>query len=140
MIVPFPEAAVGVGAQWTATRTIALSGIANLGLNGIASEQVATFEVVERTADSVTLAVRLTGSAPPQTLPHPLGGEAIFYLNAMTLTGTGTSRIALDSFVPTASLATTAATIVSLAQDEQRVPRVTAKTEMTLRIRSAAAE
>ena len=63
LAIPFPEAAVGVGARWRATT--------NLSLNGIEANQVNEYTLKKRNGSKVELGVRGTQTAGKQTVELP---------------------------------------------------------------------
>ena len=88
LTIPFPDAAVGVGATWTAT--------AEPELNGIEMRTVTHYELLERTSNGVVLSLRLEQTAPEQDadLPGmPAGSSA--HVERMEMDGTG--RLVYDS-------------------------------------------
>jgi len=63
LAIPFPEAAVGVGARWRAST--------DLSLNGIEAHQVYEYTLKKRNGSKVELGVRGTQTADPQTVELP---------------------------------------------------------------------
>ncbi len=100
LTVPLPAVAVGRGAQWTVTQTLAVSGLP--------VEQVTQFAITDRTANSVTLDMSIrAASLPPST-----AGEIGLVRKTLTSVGEGRAQIWFDALVPGLDLALTTRTRV----------------------------
>jgi Family of unknown function (DUF6263) len=90
---PFPEEAVGLGAQWQIAHT--------LNVNGIELTQKTTYELVSWQDQVATLNVRVEQQAPSQTIAPPgLPPDAKVTLNSMQSQGEGQVMIRLDRLMP----------------------------------------
>jgi Family of unknown function (DUF6263) len=90
---PFPEEAVGLGAQWQIAHT--------LNVNGIELTQKTTYELVSLQDNVATLNVSVEQQAPSQTIAPPgLPPGATVTLNSMQSQGEGQVTIRLDRLMP----------------------------------------
>lgn len=90
---PFPEEAVGLGAQWQITHA--------LNVNGIELTQNTTYELVSLQNNVATLNVSVEQQAPSQTIAPPgLPPAATVTLNSMQSQGEGQVTIRLDQLMP----------------------------------------
>ncbi len=90
LTAPLPEEAIGKGARWEATSSVTTQNIT--------MDQVATFELVDRTGDVVKLEVLLKQRAAPQTMKLATGEAKILKLDG---TMEGLSEISLARPFPT---------------------------------------
>ncbi len=95
LAIPFPEAAVGVGARWRAST--------DLSLNGIEAHQVYEYTLKKRNGSKVELGVRGTQTADQQTvdLPNLPQGAQLQVENYKT-TFRGQNSVDLTSLLPVA--------------------------------------
>ncbi|MBA3545321.1 MAG: hypothetical protein H0T76_02445 [Nannocystis sp.] len=95
--VPFPDEPVGVGARWEVTYQLNQ-------LQGMDLTQVATYELLERTATTVKIAATIVQSAKPQTVNPPgLPPGAVVHLDSLDSKGSGTTVFDLKKVVPQGS-------------------------------------
>lgn len=98
LAVPFPEEALGVGARWTVTQ--------HLDQQGMKLQQVATWELLERTGTAVKLANSLVQTAAPQAIAAPgLPPGATVTLESLDSGGKGTVDLDLTQLAPSKSAA-----------------------------------
>ena len=91
---PFPEEAVGVGAKWEVRQAIT-SG-------GQTSFTKTEYELMAMDGNTVTLNTKMEQTAPPQSVSNPaLPAGTEIALEKLSGTGTGTTKITLNSLVPT---------------------------------------
>lgn len=96
--VPFPEEALGVGARWTVTQ--------HLDQQGMKLDQVATWELRERSGSAVKLGNTLLQTAAPQAISAPgLPPGATVLLDALDSTGKGDVEVDLSKLAPIKSTA-----------------------------------
>lgn len=108
-VVPFPEEPVGVGAQWTVGMDISMQGMA---LN-----QSATYEVVERTDSTVRIASTISQSANAQTLQLPdLPAGSSAELLSHSGTGSGSMTIRFDQAMPEGNFAISTESSMRIAE------------------------
>ena len=95
LAVPFPEAAVGVGAQWRAST--------DLSLNGIEAHQVYEYTLKKRNGSKIELGVRGTQTAAKQTveLPNVAPGTQLTVQSYKT-TFRGQNTLDLSGLLPVA--------------------------------------
>ncbi len=92
-VIPFPEEAVGVGAKWTVN--------SSLTSNGVQVQQVATYELLERTETTAKLRLTMKQTARSQSLSIPDAPPGVTAtMDSLTTNGTGTMTINLASIVP----------------------------------------
>jgi len=92
--VPFPEEAVGIGAKWEVSSTLAQVG-------GITLSQVSNYELIERDGDLLTMTTSLTQDAPRQVMKAPgMPATATATLESMKSTGGGKTSFNLRNVVP----------------------------------------
>jgi hypothetical protein len=107
LAAPFPDEAVGIGARWRV--------IQKTGTGGVNIAQTAEYTLRARTANSVTLDVKIIDSAIE--LGSSLPPEA--KLEAMKVEGGGTTTIDLAGLAPTAAMDVNTQIIVSIAAQGQ---------------------
>jgi len=90
---PLPEEPVGIGAQWELRQA--------LSQNGIAIQQVATYDLVGIDDKLITANVTLKQTAPSQTVNLPTGDS--MKLVSLNSDGSGDLKMRLDRLTPTAS-------------------------------------
>ena len=95
LAIPFPEAAVGVGARWRAST--------DLSLNGIQANQVYEYTLKKRNGSKVELGVRVTHTAGEQAveLPNVAPGVQLTVQSYKT-TFRGQNTVDLTSLLPVA--------------------------------------
>jgi len=110
LTVPLPQGAVGIGAQWRATQS--------LNLNGIALTQTVLYEIVNLQGNAVTVKATVDQQAPPQELQ--LGQPADIAINLLQLASQGSSTFtfSLDRIVPDRAEATITTNTRMMARDE----------------------
>jgi hypothetical protein len=95
LAIPFPEAAVGVGARWRAST--------DLSLNGIEAHQVYEYTLKKRNGSKVELGVRGTQTADQQTVELPnLPQGAQLQVESYKTTFRGQNSVDLTSLLPVA--------------------------------------
>jgi hypothetical protein len=95
LAIPFPEAAVGVGARWRAST--------DLSLNGIEAHQVYEYTLKKRNGSKVELGVRGTQSADPQTVELPNLAQGVqLRVQSYKTTFRGNNSVDLTSLLPVA--------------------------------------
>jgi hypothetical protein len=95
LAIPFPEAAVGVGARWRAST--------DLSLNGIEAHQVFEYTLRKRNGSKVELGVRGTQSADPQTVELPNLAQGVqLRVQSYKTTFRGNNSVDLTSLLPVA--------------------------------------
>lgn len=91
--VPFPEEALGVGAEWTVT--------SHLEQQGMKLQQVVTWRLTERKGSVVKVTNGIQQIAPPQSIVAPgLPPGATVTLNRLASAGTGTTEADLTRPAP----------------------------------------
>jgi len=96
LAIPFPEAAVGVGARWRAST--------DLSLNGIEAHQVYEYTLKKRNGSKVELGVRGTQTADPQTVELPNVAQGVqLRVQSYKTTFRGNNSVDLTSLLPVAS-------------------------------------
>lgn len=92
--VPFPEEAIGVGAKWEVTTVLHHA-------QGLDLTQTATYELLERSADTVKLTTTVSQKASPQPMNPPgLPPGSSVFLESMESSGSGTTVFDLTKIVP----------------------------------------
>ena len=86
IVVSLPEEAVGMGAKWTATE--------HSKSDGISIESIDTLEVTSIKDNIVTVKIKTTMSAPPQTVSNP--AMPGMKLNVVRMAGKGSGNISFD--------------------------------------------
>ncbi|MBR56896.1 MAG: hypothetical protein CMH54_02435 [Myxococcales bacterium] len=105
-VIPFPEEAVGVGAKWEAKTSVSS--------NGVQVQQVATYEILERTETTVKLRLTMKQTARSQPLAIPDAPPGVTAtMDSLTTTGTGTMSVNLASVVPALKMDTTTNAVMS---------------------------
>lgn len=100
MTASLPVEPVGVGATWRVAT--------DATLNGIQTETVYQFKLVERTESGVALEATTTGSAMDQEPELPgMPAGATVHLDSLELDGTGRTEIDLSRLMPVESASTT---------------------------------
>ena len=95
LAIPFPEAAVGVGARWRAST--------DLSLNGIEAHQVYEYTLKKRNGSKVELGVRGTQTADPQTVELPNVAQGVqLQVQSYKTTFRGNNSVDLTSLLPSA--------------------------------------
>jgi hypothetical protein len=95
LAIPFPEAAVGVGARWRASTDVSL--------NGIEAHQVYEYTLKKRNGSKVELGVRGTQSADPQTVELPNLAQGVqLHVQSYKTTFRGNNSVDLTSLLPVA--------------------------------------
>ena len=94
LAIPFPEAAVGVGARWRAST--------DLSLNGIEAHQVYEYTLKKRNGSKVELGVRGTQTADPQTVELPNMAQGQLRVQSYKTTFRGNNSVDLTSLLPIA--------------------------------------
>jgi len=125
--IPLPTEDLGVGARWTVTRQTAL--------NGIEAVNVATYELVERDDDVLTLDIDLTTTAPeqdPEIPGLPPGGSV--HLDKMAMAGSGESRIRLDRLLPLSSVSDVAGDVMMTLEVEGETSTMLQKMKMRMEL------
>ncbi len=93
--VPLPEEAVGIGGRWRAVSKVAQGGMK--------LEQTATYEILERTDDTVKLAVELGQQVVDNTFEPPGMPGVTGTIDRYEGSGNGTLELQLDKLTPTRS-------------------------------------
>lgn len=126
---PFPEEAVGKGAQWRVTSASFLSGMA--------VKEIATYELKNLQDNQAILSVQIEQQAPPQVLNSqqlPQGGNLT--LQSFNSQGRGQVEIRLDRLMPMRSVVSVNSQTEVKAGGSQNQPETTVGTklraEMTL--------
>lgn len=112
MSAPFPEEAVGVGAEWQA--------VMNTQSNGLSLTQTANYTLQSRNGDQVVLGISLVQEAGSQTVAMaglPPGIEA--NLESLESSGSGTMQLNLSELVPVSELAINMAMAMGIAMQGQ---------------------
>ena len=91
---PFPEEAVGKGAEWQFANAMTQ--------NGVSLTQVATYQLAKLKGDEVGLKVKVTQFAPKQKVASPLG-VSVDLLN-LSSHGNGKTKLVLDRLSPLKSI------------------------------------
>ena len=107
MSMPLPEEAVGVGAKWEVRQSI------NSG--GATVYQKTDVELMSVEAGVATFKVAVQQTAPKQPVSNPaLPAGVTVTIDSWTGTGTGNTKMRMDSLVPTSDLALTANAVMSM--------------------------
>ncbi len=95
---PLPDEPVGVGAEWTVTTS--------LEMNGLETENIYTYKVVELRGDTLVLDMSYEQSAEPQEVDAPgLPAGATLNLDSMEVSGQGQVTVELGLLLPLESSA-----------------------------------
>jgi hypothetical protein len=127
---PFPEEAVGVGAKWEVRQAVVAGGQTSF----VKTE----YELVAFDATTVTLKTKMEQTAPPQPVSNaalPPGTEIA--LEKLTGSGTGTTRISLNSLVPTVEMNSTIVSSMVMSMGGATQP---VSTDMTMKMSIAPAK
>lgn len=130
LALPFPEEAVGSGAEWEVRQTLVV--------NSVHTFQKIVVDLVALNDASCTLKLLTEQTAPPQPVTAPgLPAGVDASLENMRGSGTGTMTIRFDSLVPTsqASLSSSAVVSVAMGGTSQQV-----STQTTVRLSVAPAK
>jgi len=121
---PFPEEAVGVGAKWEVRQALT-SG-------GQTSFTKTEYEVVALDGDTVTLKMKMEQTAPPQSVSNPaLPPGTEVSLEKLVGSGTGTTKINLNSLVPSVEMNSTISTAMVMSMGGASQP---VTSDMTLKM------
>lgn len=101
-VIPLPEEAVGVGAQWSADMSVSM--------NGMTLAQTASYEVAEFGDGYVVITSTISQSAAQQTITLPDVPGASVELMSYSGTGTGTMRVQLNRTMPDGTFSLTSDT------------------------------
>lgn len=122
---PFPEVAIGKGAKWRTTNSIAV--------NGIAVRQVVDYQLVDLQDDGVaTIEMKLAQNGEPQTIQVPgLPVDLAVKMKYFTTRGRGRMKLSFDRLLPLSSNAA----LTSNAEMNVKVPG--SNKELTTKIDTA---
>jgi hypothetical protein len=118
---PLPEEAVGIGATWQTTATLAI--------NGMRLTQTGTYELVSRNNNIATLNIQVKQQAPPQVINSPtLPATTKVQLKKLETQGRGRSTLDLSKpFVQQSTLS-----MQSTSQTSTRTPESAQEFDMTI--------
>ncbi len=126
---PVPEPALGVGAKWQV--------VSAPKLNGIAIQQITTYELVSFQTDGMTLNVMLAQQAPPQQMNATgLPNDRTLMLKSLSGMGKGQATVKFDRLMPLNS------SMISQMRSEMESPnppgvmKMTTNTRMELTLKS----
>jgi hypothetical protein len=125
MSAPFPEEAVGVGARWQVSMPITT--------DMFRIDQVATYKLLKLEGDLIEMEVGVSQTAPAQDIKVPNLPTAKARLVAMSSTGSGSMRVALDRLVPESNVSSKTHLAMELRMSDQAAPQQVT-TDMTLRL------
>ena len=138
LLVPFPDAAVGVGARWQVREAVEFRGLVNFRPTVFRQTE---YEVLSIDGPTVALQVRTILTGPPQplvSLTPPIGNQGIVFgaenrLEKMSGSGAGKMVVRLDSLVPASEKQSTTSIVFSSTINEQWSSNtLDAKTKVTI--------
>lgn len=93
-VTPLPEEPVGVGAEWNVT--------SHLDIRGMSVKQITHAKLLSHHGKHIVISARVEQTGAPQPIQVPnLPPNTSLYLDSLTSTGTGKSKVLLSQLVPT---------------------------------------
>lgn len=128
MVAPLPVEAVGIGARWQITTTVAS--------NGASIQQTATYRLIERTQNAIRVEVSMTQTAADQQINDPnLPPPMTAWIDSYNASGSGSATLSLNSPVPQSSVSVESSMSMSLDDGQgNRAPYMTMDMDMSISI------